>query len=105
MVLKKDKITYTPGKVEKIYTVYEISKNININDYSILENCLFETVSLTKNVDINKDKYFEYEIVSDTHGRFSFPGTGIGRNTIIFRVDMSSSTKIDHRKKRYFDFR
>ena len=32
-------------------------------------------------------------------GSFSFPGTGLGRNVIIFGVDMSSSTKIGNRKK------
>ena len=35
----------------------------------------------------------------DRHGSFSFPGTGLGRNVIIFGVDMSSSTKIDNRKE------
>ena len=30
---------------------------------------------------------------------FSHPSGGTGRNLIIFRVDMSSSTKIDNRKK------
>ena len=30
---------------------------------------------------------------------FSFPGTGLGRNVIIFGVDMSSSTKTDNKKK------
>ena len=30
---------------------------------------------------------------------FSFPGTGLGRNVIIFGVDMRSSIKIDNRKK------
>ena len=30
---------------------------------------------------------------------FSFPGTRLGTNVIIFGVDMSSSTKIDNRKK------
>ena len=39
----------------------------------------------------------------DRHGSFSFPGTGLGRNVTIFGVDMSSSTKIDNRKRR-FDF-
>ena len=29
----------------------------------------------------------------------SFPGAGFGQNVIIFGVDMSSSTKIDNRKK------
>ena len=30
---------------------------------------------------------------------FSYPSGGIGRNVINFGVDMSSSTKIDNRKK------
>ena len=30
---------------------------------------------------------------------FSYPSGGTGRNVIIFRVDMSSSTKINNRKK------
>ena len=33
------------------------------------------------------------------HGSFSFSGTGLGRNVIIFGIDISSSTKIDNRKK------
>ena len=35
---------------------------------------------------------------------FSFPGTGLDRNWIIFGVDMSSSTKIDNRGKNIFWF-
>ena len=31
--------------------------------------------------------------------KVSFPDTGLGRNAIIFGVDMSSPTKIDNRKK------
>ena len=54
---------------------------------------------MTKNVDIDRYKYSGYEIGFDRHGSFSFPGTGLGRNVIIFGVDMSSSTKIDNRKK------
>ena len=59
---------------------------------------------MTKNADIDRYKYSGYGIGFDRHGIFSFPGTGFGRNVIIFGVDMSSSTKIDNRKKRYFDF-
>ena len=73
--------------------------NINISDCLTLENCLFGAVSLTKNADIDKYKYSGYGIGFDRHGSFSFPGTGLGRNVIIFGVDMSSSTKIDNRKK------
>ena len=54
---------------------------------------------MIKNADIDKYKYSGYGIGFDRHGSFSFPGTGLGRNVIIFGVDMSSSTKIDNRKK------
>ena len=56
--LKQDKVTFNHGKVVNIYIVYEISKSINISDYPTLENCLFGAVSLTRNADINKYKYF-----------------------------------------------
>ena len=97
--LKQDKVTFNHGKVVNIYIVYEISKSINISDYPTLENCLFGAVTLTKNTDINKYKYSGYGIAFDRQGNFSFPGNGLGRNVIIFGVDMSSSTKIDNRKK------
>ena len=47
----------------------------------------------------NADKYSGFGIGFDRDGSFSFSGTGLGRNVIIFRVDMSSSTTIDNRKK------
>ena len=97
--LKQDKVTFNHGKIVNIYIVYEISKSINISDYPILENCLFGPVSLSKNADIDRHGYSGYGIGFDRHGSFSFPGTGLGRNVIIFGVDMSSSTKIDNRKK------
>ena len=53
---------------------------------------------MTKNTDINKYKYSGYGIGFDRQGNFSFPGNGLGRNVIIFGVDMSSSTKIDNKK-------
>ena len=98
-ILKQDKIRYNHIKIINIYIVYEISKSINISDYLTLENCLFGAVSLTKNADIDRCGYSGYGIGFDRHGSFSFPGAGLGRNVIIFGVDMSSSTKIDNRKK------
>ena len=97
--LKQDSVTFNHGKVVNIYIVYEISKSINISNYPTLENCLFGAVSLNKNGDIDKYKYSGYGIGFDRHGSFSFPGTGLGRNKMIFGVDMSSSTKIDNGKK------
>ena len=88
-----------PGGLANVFIVYQISKNINISDYPTLELCLFGAIKLTKNTDIDKYVYSGYAIRLDRHGNFSFPGTGLGRNVIIFGVDMSSSTKIDNRKK------
>ena len=97
--LKQDNVTFNHGKLVNIYIVHEISKSINISDYPTLENCLFGAVALTKNADFDKYKYSGYGIGFDKHGSFSFPGTRLGRNVIVFGVDMSSSTKIDNRKK------
>ena len=96
--LKQDQATIH-GAIVSIYIVYEISKNINISDYQIQESCLFGAVSLTKNDDIDKCKYSGYRIGFDRHGSFSSPCIGLGRNIIIFGVDMSSSTT---QKKGYF---
>ena len=60
---------------------------------------MFGAVILPKNDDIDKYKYSEYGIAFDRHECFSHPGGGTGRNVIIFGIDMSSSTKIDNRKK------
>ena len=97
--LKQDKITYDHGKVINIYIVNEISKTYDISSKSTLENCLFSAVSLTKNDDIDKYKCSGYVIGFDRHGFFSHPSGGTGRNVIILGVDMSSSLKIDIRKK------
>ena len=60
-------------------------------------------VSLTKNTDIDKYKFSGYEIGygfdMDKHRYFSHPSSESGRNVIIFGVDMTSSIKIDNRKK------
>ena len=97
--LKQDKVTFNHGKIVNIYIVYEISKSINISNYPTLGNYLFGAVSLTKNAGIDKYGYSGHGIGFDRHGSFSFSGTGLGRNVIIFRVDTSSSTNIDNRKK------
>ena len=59
---------------------------------------MFGAVSLTKNADIDKNKYSGYGIGFDRRGTFSV-GNGFGQNVIIFGVDMSSSVPIDNKKK------
>ena len=87
------------GDIVNIYIVYEITSDNNAFNYPTLENCLFRSVKLTKNADVDKYKYFGYGIGFDRKGFFTHPSGGTGRNVIIFGVDMSSSTKIDNRKK------
>ena len=98
--LKQNVVTYNHGKSVNIYIVYEINKTDNtIGSDSALENRLFGAVTLAKNTDIDKHKYSNYGIGFDRKSSFAFLCTGWGRNVIIFGVDMSSSTKIDNKKK------
>ena len=57
------------------------------------------TVTLTKNININKYGYSGYGIGFDRRSSFSFPCGEFGQNIIIFGVDMSSSAHIDNKKK------
>ena len=88
--LKQEKITYNHGKIVNIYIVYEIEESVNISSYPTLENCLFGAIKLTKHVDVDQYKYSGYDIRFDRKGFYSI-GNEIGRNVIIFGVDMSSS--------------
>ena len=86
------------GNIVNVYIVYEITSDYKDINYPTLENCLFGTVKLTKNADIDKYGYSGYGIGFDRETSFSF-GNDFGKNVIIFGVDMSSSTKVDNRKK------
>ena len=54
---------------------------------------------MTKNDDIDEYKCTGYGIGFDRHGFLSHSSGRTGKNLIIFRVDMGSSTKIDNRNK------
>ena len=90
--------TILHGDIVNIYIVYEITSDYSSINYPTLENCLFGSVKLTKNADIDKYGYSGYGIGFDRETSFSF-GNDFGKNVIIFEVDMSSSIKIDNRKK------
>ena len=90
--------TILHGDIVNIYIVYEITSDYSSINYPTLENCLFGSVKLTKNADIDKYGYSGYGIGFERNTSFSV-GNEIGKNVIILGVDMSSSTKIDNRKK------
>ena len=96
--LQQSKIDYSNKKIS-FYIVYELrASSSSINDPT-LQNCLFGTVTLTKNVDIDNCKYSGYGIGFDSKGSFSFPSGGFGQNVIIFGEDMSSSPHVDNKGK------
>ena len=82
--------------VVNIYIVYEITSNNNDSNYPTLKNCLCGSVKLTKDADLDNYRYSGYGIGFDRKSFFS-SGNDIGKNLIIFGVDLSSSTKIDNR--------
>ena len=52
--LKQPKISFTHGRVENIYIVYELCASSSHNNDPTLKICLFGAVTLTKNADIDK---------------------------------------------------
>ena len=96
--LIQDQITYAPQTIVNIYIAYKITKKNSISDYPTLENCLFGSVKLTKNPDIDNYKYSGYGIGFDRKGEFSF-GDGFCQNVIIFGADICSSTHVNNKTK------
>ena len=90
------------GNIVNIHIAYEITSNHNDSNDPTIENCLFGSVKLTKNPGIDKYGYSRYGIGFDRKAYLSI-GNEIGKIVIIFGVDMSSSSKIDNRKKKHFD--
>ena len=56
-------------------------------------------MALAKNVD--PDTYTDYGIGFDSRSKFSLPDRRVGKNIIIFGVDMSSSVHIVIKKKKF----
>ena len=96
--LKQHKSTFNHGKIVNTYIVYELDKTYG-KTHPTLVNCLFGAVSITKNADIDKNKYSGYGIGFDRTGVFLLPDGSFGRNLVIFGVDMSSSVHVDNKGK------
>ena len=64
--------TILHGDIVNIYIVYEITSDYSSINYPTLENCLFGSVKLTKNADINKYGYSGYGIGFDRNIFFSW---------------------------------
>ena len=72
-------------KIINLYISYTLGpqlKNLNI-DFT-LGNCLFGSVKLTKNADLDKYKYTGCIIRIDSRSEFLFTDGSYGRNVLIF---------------------
>ena len=61
--------------------------------------CLFGSVKLTKNAELDKYKYIGYDIGFDSRSEFSLPDGSMEKNVIISGPDMSSSVHDDNKNK------
>ena len=69
---------------------------------TILKFC-FYFKRLVKKVNPDKYVYTGYGIGFDLRSEFALPDGSIGKNFIIFGVDMSSSVHVSNKKKRYLN--
>ena len=89
-----------PRKVKNRYISYTLGWQLrNLNTGFTLSNYLFGSVKWTTNADLYKYKCTGYGIGFDSRGEYSLPESSIGKNVIIFGVDMSSSVHIANKGK------
>ena len=97
---QEDKADFTPKNVVNFFVVQELdSWPRDLNYDFTFKNCLFGRVKLTKNADPDEYSYSGYGIGFDTCIQSSLPDISIGKNVIIFGVDISSSVHIDNKEK------
>ena len=74
-----------PKKVINLYISYTVGPQLrSLNTDFALDNCLFGSVKLTKNADLDKHKHTGYSIGFDSHSEFLFTYGSYGKNVIIF---------------------
>ena len=83
-----------------LYISYTLGPQLrNLNTDFALCICLFGSVKVTKNADLDKCKYTGYGIGFDSCSDFLFTDGSYGKNVIIFGADMSSSVHVDNKGK------
>ena len=95
----KNKISITK-KVIILYIPYILDLQLrNLNTAFTLGSCLFGSVRVTKNADLDKYKYSSCSIGFHSRSQFLVTKGSYGRTVIIFVADMSSSVHIDDKRK------
>ena len=79
-------------KLINLYISYTLGPQLRIlNTDLTLGDCLFRSVKLTNNTDLDKYKYTGYGIGFDSRSEILFTDRSYGKNVIIFGADMTSS--------------
>ena len=74
-----------PKKVVNLYISYTLGPQLrNSNTDFTLSNCLFGSVKLTKNADLDKYKYSGYGIGFDSRSEFLFTDGSMGKKCHCF---------------------
>ena len=94
----KTRSTFSHGKIVNIYIVYELDKTY-VATHSTLVNCLLWAVSITKNANLDKNRYSGYGLGFDRIGVYLLPDGSFGRNVVVFGVDMNSSVNVCNKGK------
>ena len=79
-ILRQNKVTYNHGRI-----VY------------CLNDCLLESIKLTKNSDLDKYQYGRYGLCFDSRGTYILLDGSYAKNLIIFSCDLSSSVHENNR--------
>ena len=94
------KAPFTPKNVVNLIIAYDLgTSSWNINTDFPWKDSLFGSVELTKNADPDKCKYNGYGIGFDSCSEWLLPDGSMGKNVIIFGIDMSSSEHSDNNKR------
>ena len=91
---------FIPKKVINLYISYKLTPWLrNLKTGFTLNNCLLESLKLTKNADPDKCKYSNYSIGFDYRSELLFTDGRMERNVNIIGADMSSSVHVDNKYK------
>ena len=83
-----------------LYISYILNTTLrNLNTDFTLNNCLFGSVKVTKNADLDKYKYSGYGTGFDFRSEVSFTDGSMRKNVIIFGADMNQSEHTDNKNK------
>ena len=99
--LKEKTATFTSPHIINCLIIYELdtwSRDLNSN--FTLKDYILGGVELAKNAEPDKCVYSGYGIGFDSRSELPLPDSSVGKNVIIFGVDMRSSVHIDNKKKK-----